>query len=175
MSNSYDVVVIGGGPGGYVAAIRAAQLGKKVACVEMYRHNGYGVENRPSLGGTCLNVGCIPSKVLLESSEHFDKKVLLESSEHFDKLSHLAHHGITIESASINIKKMIERKENISAQLTMGIEQLFKANNIDWIKGRGKLIAKDKVSVTDFDGNKTKLALLILMVMLQNTPRKMLF
>ncbi len=141
-----DWLIIGGGPGGYVAAIRAAQLGKKVACVEMYRHNGYGVENRPSLGGTCLNVGCIPSKVLLESSEHLDK------------LRHLGEHGISINSATMDIKKMIERKENISAQLTVGIEQLFKANKIDWIQGRGKLIAKDKVSVIDFDGNVTEYA-----------------
>ncbi len=134
---NYDVVVIGGGPGGYVAAIRAAQLGKKVACVEMYKHNG----EKPALGGTCLNVGCIPSKVLLETSEHFDK------------LKHLDAHGISVGEANIDIAKMLERKDGISAQLTGGIEQLFKANKIDWIQGRGKLTAKDTVQVTDFDGN----------------------
>ncbi len=138
---NYDVIVIGGGPGGYVAAIRAAQLGNKVACVEMYRHNGHGVSDRPSLGGTCLNVGCIPSKVLLESSEHFDR------------LSHLQEHGISVTGASMDISKMLARKESISAQLTMGIEQLFKANGIDWLKGRGRLLAKDKVAVTDTAGD----------------------
>lgn len=137
----YDVIVIGGGPGGYVAAIRAAQLGQKVACVEMYRHNGYGISDEPALGGTCLNVGCIPSKVLLESSEHFDK------------LKHLDSHGISVGESSIDIGKMLERKESISAQLTGGIEQLFKANGIDWIQGRGRLTAKNKVEVTDNDGN----------------------
>lgn len=142
---NYDVVVIGGGPGGYVAAIRATQLGKKVACVEMYRHSGVGVENRPALGGTCLNIGCIPSKVLLETSEHFDK------------LKHLDSHGISVGESSIDIVKMLERKEGISAQLTGGIEQLFKANGIDWIQGRGKLVAKDSVEVTDFDGNVSEL------------------
>ncbi len=119
-----------------MAAIRAAQLGKKVACVEMYKHNG----EKPALGGTCLNVGCIPSKVLLETSEHFDK------------LKHLDAHGISVGKTSIDIAKMLERKEGISAQLTGGIEQLFKANKIDWIQGRGKLMAKDTVQVTDFDG-----------------------
>ncbi len=134
---NYDVVVIGGGPGGYVAAIRAAQLGKTVACVEMYKHNG----KKPSLGGTCLNVGCIPSKVLLETSEHFDK------------LKHLDSHGIRVGKAKIDVDDMLKRKEGITAQLTGGIEQLFKANGVEWIQGRGKLVAKDTVQVTDFDGN----------------------
>ncbi len=138
---NYDVVVIGGGPGGYVAAIRAAQLGKKVACVEMYKHNG----KKPALGGTCLNVGCIPSKVLLETSEHFDR------------LKHLKDHGITIGKSSIDISKMLERKDNISAQLTSGIEQLFKANKIEWVQGRGKLVGKDTVEITDFDGKTSEI------------------
>ncbi|MGY0399192.1 MAG: dihydrolipoyl dehydrogenase [Ostreibacterium sp.] len=139
MMENYDVIVIGGGPGGYVAAIRAAQLGKKVACVEMYKHNG----KTPALGGTCLNIGCIPSKVLLETSEHFDK------------LSHLETHGISLSEPSINIATMLTRKESISAQLTGGINQLFKANGVAWIQGRGKLTTKDTVQVTDFDDNKT--------------------
>ena len=134
---NFDAVVIGAGPGGYVAAIRAAQLGKSVACVEMYKHYG----EKPALGGTCLNVGCIPSKVLLETSEHFDK------------LRHLDAHGISVGESSIDIGKMLARKEGISAQLTGGIEQLFKANKIEWIQGRGKLIAKNTVKITDFDGN----------------------
>ncbi len=140
---NYDVIVVGGGPGGYVAAIRAAQLGYKVACVEMYRHNGFEVSDRPSLGGTCLNVGCIPSKVLLESSEHFHK------------LSHLEAHGIYLDNPRINLRKMLARKEGISAQLTGGIEQLFKANGIDWLQGRGRLVTKNTVTVTDHTGNAT--------------------
>lgn len=135
MSN-YDVIVIGGGPGGYVAAIRAAQLGKRVACVEMYQHKG----ETPALGGTCLNVGCIPSKVLLETTEHFHR------------LDSLAAHGISIKGASIDIATMQTRKDGIVGQLTGGIEQLFKANQIDWIQGRGKLTAKDSVAVTDAAG-----------------------
>lgn len=144
MSN-FDVVVIGGGPGGYVAAIRAAQLGKTVACVEMYRHNGVGVTDKPALGGTCLNVGCIPSKVLLETSEHFDK------------LKHLGEHGITVGKSDMDIMQMLQRKEGISAQLTGGIEQLFKANGVVWVQGRGCLVAKNTVEVTDTDGNVSQL------------------
>jgi len=134
---NYDVVVIGGGPGGYVAAIRAAQLGKSIACIDGYKHY---VGDKPALGGTCLNVGCIPSKVLLESSEHYHK------------LSKLGAHGIGVDRVSINIAKMLERKENISAQLTGGISQLFKANKVTWIQGRGKLIARGRVEITDHHG-----------------------
>ncbi len=137
MANKYDVVVIGGGPGGYVAAIRAAQLGKKVACVENYVNKN----DKATLGGTCLNVGCIPSKALLESSEHFHR------------ISSLETHGITVSDSKIDVSKMIERKDSIVTQLTGGIEQLFKANKIEWIQGRGKIIAKDKVEVTELDGN----------------------
>ena len=112
----YDVVVIGSGPGGYVCAIRAAQLGLKTACVEY--------EN--TLGGTCLNVGCIPSKALLQSSERFSQ-VTHEASEH----------GIKIKDASIDVKQMMKRKDDVVKNLTSGIEYLFKKNKITWLKGRG--------------------------------------
>src|SRR5262245_12189618 len=109
MSNeTFDLVVIGGGPGGYVAAIRAAQLGMKTACVEM----------RGSLGGTCLNVGCIPSKALLDSSEKFE-----------DAQKHFADHGIKT-SVELDLKTMMGRKEKAVLDLTKGIEGLFKKNKV---------------------------------------------
>src|SRR5688500_7753841 len=104
MNDSFDLVVIGGGPGGYVAAIRAAQLGMKVACVEM----------RGSLGGTCLNVGCIPSKALLDSSEKFEEARL-----------HFAEHGIKAK-VELDLKTMMSRKDKVVVDLTKGIEGLFK-------------------------------------------------
>lgn len=152
MSN-FDVVVIGGGPGGYVAAIRAAQLGKKVACVDMFLQKG-----EPSLGGTCLNVGCIPSKVLLETSEHFHK------------LGHLAAHGISVGAVSIDIAQMLARKESISKQLTGGISQLFKANQIEWVQGRGKVTDKNKVVVTGHDGSEQTLNAKFIILAPGSTP-----
>jgi dihydrolipoamide dehydrogenase len=137
MSDKYDVIVIGGGPGGYVAAIRCAQLGMKVACVEEWINK----QGKPALGGTCLNVGCIPSKALLESSER------VEEIEH-----HNAEHGISVEGVSVDVPKMIARKDNIVMQLTGGIAQLFQANGIDWLQGRGKLLADKQVQVTDHEG-----------------------
>ncbi len=133
MSDNYDVIVIGGGPGGYVAAIRAAQLGLKTACVEKWINK----EGAPALGGTCLNVGCIPSKALLESSEKFE-----EASHHLDV------HGINVGSVDVDVSKMIGRKDKIVSDLTGGIAQLFQANKIDWLQGHGKLLADKKVSVT---------------------------
>jgi len=127
MSDAYDVVVIGGGPGGYVAAIRAAQLGMKTACVEM----------RGSLGGTCLNVGCIPSKALLQSSEFFH-----EAQHSF------GNHGIVVKP-KLDLKAMMARKSKIVGELTKGIEFLFKKNKVDYIKGRGHIDAPGKVSVTE--------------------------
>lgn len=124
----YDVIVIGGGPGGYVAAIRAAQLGLKVACVE----------KRSSLGGTCLNVGCIPSKALLHSSEWF---------WHLQKEG--AHQGILAPSLSYDWKTMQSRKDAIVLQLTKGIEGLFKKNKVDWIQGHGSLKTPHTVAVGD--------------------------
>ncbi|WP_277189147.1 dihydrolipoyl dehydrogenase [Caballeronia sp. BR00000012568055] len=125
----YDVIVIGSGPGGYIAAIRAAQLGKKVACVEEWiNHAG-----KPKLGGTCLNVGCIPSKALLASSEKFENAKL-----------HFGDHGIGgIDNLSVDIGKMVGRKEAIVEKITGGVEFLFRKNKITWIKGHGKLAGKD--------------------------------
>lgn len=129
MSDAYDVVVIGGGPGGYVAAIRAAQLGLKTACIEM----------RGALGGTCLNVGCIPSKALLQSSELFH-----EAQHSF------AGHGIVVKP-KLDLDAMMARKSKIVGDLTKGIEFLFKKNKIDYLKGRGHIDGPGKVSVTEGD------------------------
>lgn len=137
MATTYDVVVIGGGPAGYVAAIRAAQLGLEVACVEQW----INFKGDPALGGTCLNVGCIPSKTLLESSEQYHK------------VGHeLGDHGIKVGSVKLDLDAMMTRKEGIVLQLTGGIEQLFKANGVEWIKGRGKLLKDRQVEVTDAKG-----------------------
>ncbi|MCK0142851.1 dihydrolipoyl dehydrogenase [Aliiroseovarius sp. F20344] len=123
----YDLIVIGAGPGGYVAAIRAAQLGLKVACVE----------GRGSLGGTCLNVGCIPSKALLTSSGKYAE------------LSHLASHGIAVEGASLDLAAMMARKDKVVGDLTKGIAFLFKKNGVDHIDGWANIIAPGKVQVGD--------------------------
>ena len=126
MSEAYDLVVIGGGPGGYVAAIRAAQLGLKTACVEM----------RGALGGTCLNVGCIPSKALLQSSHHFDM-----AGHEF------AEHGIKTSGLSVDLKTMMGRKNKVVDDLTKGIEFLFKKNKVDYLIGAGRVIEAGKVGV----------------------------
>lgn len=131
MSDTYDVVVIGGGPGGYVAAIRAAQLGLKAACVEM----------RGALGGTCLNVGCIPSKALLHASELFD-----EANGGMEK------YGIKTGKVSVDLKQMMSHKDGIVTDLTNGIEFLFKKNKVDYVKGRGKVAGVGKVDVDLTDG-----------------------
>ncbi len=124
----YDLVVIGAGPGGYVAAIRAAQLGMKVACVD----------KRPTLGGTCLNVGCIPSKALLQSSEKFAE------AKH-----HLAEHGVKIGKVGLDLDTMLARKDNVVDGLTKGIAFLFKKNKIDQITGSARITASDTVEVSD--------------------------
>jgi dihydrolipoamide dehydrogenase len=142
MNDKYDVVVIGAGPAGYVAAIRAAQLGMKVACVEKY----VGKDGKQALGGTCLNVGCIPSKALLDSSWKF-----YEAREGFKV------HGIETKGLSIDIKAMLERKDKIVKQFTGGVTALFKANGVTNIEGHGKLLAGKKVEVTGADGNVTVL------------------
>ncbi|MGA7298287.1 MAG: dihydrolipoyl dehydrogenase [Rhodanobacteraceae bacterium] len=137
MSDSkYDVIVIGGGPGGYVAAIRAAQLGLKTACIDNFE----GPDGKPALGGTCLNVGCIPSKALLDSSRQFDNV-----QNHFDV------HGISTEKASIDVKTMIGRKDKIVKQFTGGIDSLFKANKVTSYFGTGKLLKGNKVEVSGKD------------------------
>ena len=137
MSKKFDLIVIGAGPGGYVGAIRAAQLGMKVACVEKYT----GKDDKLALGGTCLNVGCIPSKALLDSSWKFH-----EAQDGF-KI-----HGIEAKGVSIDVKAMLERKDKIVKQLTGGVAALFKANGVTSIEGHGKLLAGKKVEVTKPDG-----------------------
>lgn len=125
MSEQFDVIIIGGGPGGYVAAIRAAQLGLKTACVE----------KRGALGGTCLNVGCIPSKALLEATEKFD-----------DAQHHFASYGIDAK-VSVNLKKMMERKTEVVTSFTKGIEGLFKKNKVTYLQGTGVITGKNEVTV----------------------------
>ncbi|WP_293781372.1 dihydrolipoyl dehydrogenase [uncultured Oxalicibacterium sp.] len=128
MSKNFDVVVIGGGPGGYVAAIRAAQLGLSTACIDEWKNEKGG----PALGGTCTNVGCIPSKALLQSSEHF---------------AHAGHgfaeHGIEIKSLSLNLKKMLDRKATVVKQNNEGILYLFKKNKVTFFHGRGSFEKSD--------------------------------
>lgn len=139
MSTQFDVIVIGAGPGGYVAAIRAAQLGLKTACIDEF----VGKDGKPALGGTCLNVGCIPSKALLDSSKQFHN------------LTHsFKEHGISAENASIDVPAMVARKDKIVKQFTGGITMLFKANKVTPFAGRGKLLANRQVEVTAADGSK---------------------
>lgn len=133
----YDVIVIGAGPGGYVGAIRAAQLGLKTLCVEKW----VDADNKPVLGGVCLNIGCIPSKALLDSSHKF-----AEASKHFDV------HGINVGKVSIDVPAMIARKEKVVKQLTGGIAGLFRGNKVTSMSGTGKLLKDKKVEVTHNDG-----------------------
>jgi dihydrolipoamide dehydrogenase len=133
MSDSYDVIIVGGGPGGYVCAIRAAQLGLKVACVE----------KRGTLGGTCLNVGCIPSKALLQSSHHF------EAASH-----EFAAHGVKTGKVALDLKTMLGRKDKVVDDLTKGIEFLLKKNKVDYIIGTGVIKAADTLEVTPQKGKK---------------------
>jgi len=138
MSNSkYDVAVIGSGPGGYVAAIRCAQLGFKTAIIEKYS----------TLGGTCLNVGCIPSKALLDSSEHF------HNAEHTFK-----EHGIDISKPKVNLKQMIARKEDVVNHNTQGIEYLMKKNKIDVHTGLGSFINNNTIKITPTKGNPSEIS-----------------
>lgn len=134
---TYDLVVIGGGPGGYVAAIRAAQLGFKTACVE----------KRGSLGGTCLNVGCIPSKALLHSSERFA-----------EAKGHLAEHGIKFTGVELDLPTMMARKDKVVGDLTTGIEFLFKKNKIDYVLGTGSIPKAGEVKVALNDGGEQSLS-----------------
>src|ERR1700741_59624 len=134
MADSYDVVIIGGGPGGYNAAIRAGQLGLKVACVDK------GVNGGGVLGGTCLNVGCMPSKALLHASELYDA-----AANHFAEL------GIDV-APKLNLPQMMKQKAESVAALTKGVEFLFRKNKVDWAKGTGKIAGPGKVEVTAADG-----------------------
>lgn len=139
---NFDVIVIGAGPGGYVAAIRCAQLGLKAACVDEFKDK----DGKPALGGTCLNVGCIPSKALLDSSKHYE-----QVSHHYGA------HGITVKGADIDLKKMVERKDGIVKKLTGGVGMLFKANKITHFAGHGKLLANRQVEVTGGNGDQQTL------------------
>src|SRR5258706_3399702 len=126
MAQAFDVVVIGAGPGGYIAAVRAAQLGFKTACIEGWKN----AKGELALGGTCLNVGCIPSKALLGSSEEYEKVS-----------HHLEPHGITVSGAKVDIGKMQARKDSIVTKMVKGVEYLFKKNKITWLHGFGKFTA----------------------------------
>tara|TARA_Y100001970_G_scaffold293084_1_gene437641 strand:+ start:1974 stop:3380 length:1407 start_codon:yes stop_codon:yes gene_type:complete len=134
MDKNFDVVIIGSGPGGYVCAIRCAQLGLKTACVE----------SKETLGGTCLNVGCIPSKSLLNSSEFYHK-----SQKEFEKL------GIEVNGVKLNLSKMMGNKNKSVLTLTKGIEFLFKKNKITLLKGKGSILSNESISVKDSTGKET--------------------
>ena len=142
MSKEYDVVVIGSGPAGYVAAIRCAQLGFKTACIEKWLDKA----DKPVFGGTCLNVGCIPSKALLDTSHKY-----LESKNHFDV------HGISTGAVSIDVPTMIARKDKVVTQLTQGIKGLFTANKVDGLAGTAKVTGKNTVTYTKHDGTEESL------------------
>ncbi|HET6914166.1 MAG TPA: dihydrolipoyl dehydrogenase [Rhodanobacteraceae bacterium] len=141
-ATQFDLIVIGAGPAGYVAAIRAAQLGLKVACIDDFK----GKDGKQALGGTCLNVGCIPSKALLDSSKQF-----WNLTHHFDV------HGIATKGASIDIATMVGRKDKIVKQFTGGIGMLFKSNKVTPFFGTGKLLKGNQVEVTGADGAKQTL------------------
>jgi dihydrolipoamide dehydrogenase len=131
MADRYDVVIIGAGPGGYVAAIRAAQLGMKTACID----------SRETPGGTCLNIGCIPSKALLQSSEKYA-----------EARNGLAEHGIKISKADLDLAAMMARKDKVVTTLTRGVEFLFRKNKVDWIKGTARIAAPGRVMVGTGNG-----------------------
>ena len=128
MEDNFDIIVIGGGPGGYVCAIRAAQLGLKTACVE----------SRGTLGGTCLNVGCIPSKSLLNLSENFHKA----KKDFFNQ-------GIEVSDVKLNVEKMMRNKNKSVQVLTKGVEFLFKKNKVSYLKGKGVIFSPTNVVVYD--------------------------
>ena len=136
MADSYDLVVIGGGPGGYVAAIRAAQLGMKVACVD----------KRSALGGTCLNIGCIPSKALLQATEHFH-----------EAKNGLGVFGVKVGGVELDLPVMMKHKDKVVADNTRGVEYLFKKHKIAWVKGAGRIPRAGAVEIALADGGSATL------------------
>lgn len=142
MSRSFDVVVVGSGPAGYVAAIRCAQLGFKTACVEKWR----SASEEPVYGGACLNVGCIPSKALLDTSHKFH-----------EARSRFADHGIEVGKTGIDIAAMMARKNKVVGQLTKGVAGLFRGNKVTGISGAGTLLGRGKVRVTGADGQQEEI------------------
>ena len=134
----YDIIVIGSGPAGYVAAIRASQLGLKTACVE----KSLDALGNSQLGGTCLNVGCIPSKALLDSSHRYS-----------DAVHNFSDHGIEVDKPKLDISKMMDRKNNIVAQLTAGVSALFKANKVTQLFGHAKIIDSNHVEIITKDAS----------------------
>src|SRR4051812_42268044 len=132
--NNFDLIVIGAGPGGYVAAIRAAQLGMRVACIE----------KDASLGGTCLNVGCIPSKALLDSSEHF-----------YLAKNRFAHHGIKVGNLELDLPTMMSRKDQVVQGLTRGVAGLFRKNKVEHVRGTARVTSPNTVEVTTTGETKT--------------------
>ena len=141
---NFDVVVVGAGPGGYVAAIRCAQLGLTTACVESWIND----QGKPALGGTCLNVGCIPSKALLDSSHQY-AQIKHETGEH----------GITVSGVSMDVNKMIARKARIVSTLTTGIAGLFRKNKVEWLQGHGRLLPDNQIEITPVDKERTEKSL----------------
>ena len=137
MTQKFDVVVIGAGPGGYVAAIKAAQLGLKTACIEKYQDK----QGKVALGGTCLNVGCIPSKALLDSSWKYH-----------EALDGFKAHGIEAKGVTIDVPAMVGRKDQIVKNLTGGVASLFKSNGVTLLEGQARLLANKQVEITAFDG-----------------------
>src|SRR5574337_2173595 len=140
--NQFDVIVIGGGPAGYICAIRAAQLGLKVACVDAFK----GKDGKQALGGTCLNVGCIPSTALLDSSKQF-----------WGLTHNLPAHGISVDNAKVDMQTCIGRKAKIGKHFTGGVGMLFKANKVTPFFGTGKLLKGNEVEVSGFDGSRQTL------------------
>jgi len=130
---SFDVVVIGGGPGGYIAAIRAAQLGLNTACIDEWR----GADGKPALGGTCTNVGCIPSKALLQSSDNFE-----QAGHHF------AEHGVKVKGLELDLAQMMKRKDKVVKSNNDGIVYLFKKNKITFFHGRGSFVKANEIAVS---------------------------
>ena len=128
MSKNFDVIVIGGGPGGYIAAIRAAQLGFSAACIDEWKNDKGG----PAPGGTCTNVGCIPSKAMLQSSEHY------EHAHHG-----MAEHGVEIKGVKLNLAQMVGRKDGVVKQNNDGILYLLKKNKVRFFHGRGAFVKAD--------------------------------